>query len=166
MKKLLLSLLLSITTFPTMANLSSNDKHLIEKQLGYLEQSFQQKQWNSVLNIAPPRLLERMASQAGMDVNTFKLSLMNLATSSVKSLRTNSYGYDLTKAISGKTSVRDYAFIPAYYDVNINGKQKQGKAYLLGIEDNKQWYFIHWDNQFKDAMKNAYPDLANIQEPK
>ncbi|MDU8924428.1 hypothetical protein RYD26_05810 [Pasteurellaceae bacterium LIM206] len=167
MKKLLFTLVLAFTgLYATASPLSNADRHAIKNKLTQLETAFQQKQWNTVLNGMPPKLLERMASQSGMTPEMMRQSLLGLASGYMQGLDVQSYGYHLNQAIAGKSaSQRDYAFIPAYYRASLNGKQHQGSPYILGIEDNHQWYFISWTNQFKDAVKQAYPDLANIPEP-
>ncbi len=162
MKKLL-ALLLAVS----MATAAySDDKSDVEEQAKYIQQQVKDKNIAATFEKMPPKLIEKMASMAGAKADDFKKAMIEQAEGGMGMIEVVKATYDMSNVKVEKTSTgRRYAFVPAYTEMKVSGKEMKAPSVLFIFEDEGKWYTMTWQPQMASFVYEAYPDLKDVKAP-
>lgn len=158
----------TLLAFPMFANaLTPEQERQIDQKMQQVVTNLKTGDVPTMLSIMPPKIINVMAKRARTPPKQFKEDMIAFTSGLAENVKFENIHYDLSKGSDGHTSLRDYKFLPYSYNMIMNGKKYPTKENLLFLSDNNQWYVTRLQYQSQlDTVKQAYPDLKDLQLPK
>ncbi len=119
------------------------------------------------LDVMPPKIIDKMAEQAGIDTETFKSAIIQQVEGVMAEIDIEEASYDLEGATTGTSEIgRDYAVIPTRTVMETGDQRVEALGPALALEDEGQWYIVRIESpQHSKVVAEAYPDLADVELP-
>ena len=138
----------------------------IEKIMKETSENIKNKNYSPTIKTLPPKLISNLAKKAQMDENKFKTLLISMMETVMKDAQVESQS-EIDKAKIGRTSAgRTYAVVPSNLKVTMAGQTIDTKGYTLVFKDGKEWYEVNFDDRYLPALKEIYPDIAELDVAK
>lgn len=163
-----LLVLLAACVQPTSArDFSAAERSTLTGQIARFEAALKDDDFDTVGKTVPPKILESIASGAGVSVETLRSALktqMQMALASVKLIE---FGMDMGAARFEQTpDGTPYALIPTRTLMETDGQKIEAKSHTLALIDGGEWYLLRvTDQQQVTILRKVYPAFATVQFP-
>ena len=166
LKRLAFALCLVLPAMPALA-FDDSDKAAITTSFDQLISTLNNGQYDDVLAVTPPRMLDLMAQQAGMTTEALRAVTIAQTRDAFSRVTLESTSYDMDKATIGTSSTgRDYAMIPTTTIVKVGEDRVEATGSTLAVDDDGTWNLIRIESPAHMQMVGqAYPDLADLPLP-
>lgn len=169
MKALFLSFFLVLCNWQGAAArvFTDDEKAALQAQIEHFETALQQGDFSFVAGSIPPKVLDHIATKAGVDVATLKSAMqtqMQIALASVKFL---DFDMDFDKATYKEApDGTPYVLVPSRSLMETKGQKIEAKTSALALIDDGKWYLVRIDDaQQIDIVREVYPSLATVEFP-
>jgi ABC-type Fe3+-hydroxamate transport system substrate-binding protein len=123
----------------------------------------------TVMGVLPPRMLERIASSAGVTTELLLDAMQEQMDEVMQSVTIVSFGMDV--AAAEVVTLEDgfvYAMIPTetVVDLGTEGGKMRANSRTLGLLEDEVWYLVRVDDAQQVAIvREVYPPLVNVEFP-
>lgn len=169
MKALLLSVFLALCFWQgaTAREFTAEEKADLQAQIERFETALKQGDFSFVGESVPPKVLQHIATKAGVDVATLRSAMqtqMQIALASVKFL---DFDMDVDKAAYNEApDGTPYVLVPSRSLMETKGQKIEAKTATLALIDDGKWYLVRIDDaQQINIVREVYPSLANVEFP-
>ncbi len=157
------ALSLAVLTTPALAETQA-DRDTIAAGMDGLIAAISAGEFASTFDTVPPKLLEAMATQAGMSTDQLREAGTAAATAMMGMVKIESYEYDLDGAEFGKTDAREYALIPTSSVMESMGQKLKTTGDTLAMQDEGEWYLLRVEEPAQiELLRSVYPDMADVE---
>jgi len=153
----------------TSYTLPADDRAAIATRITNFERAFLNGNTREVINVVPPRLIQAIASDAGVSEAQLRTAMTSATRSAMAEIKVVSFGMSLEQAKFMTTpSGRPYGLIPTQTVVQApNGIKLQSNNNTLTLEDGGKWHLIRIDDARQiNLMRKVYPDFKGVTFPK
>ena len=169
MKALFLSLCLAVCFWQGVAarEFTAEEKTDLQAQILRFETALKQGDFGVVAESVPPKVLQHIASKAGVDMATLQSAMqaqMQIALASVKFL---DFKMDVDKAAYKQApDGTPYVLVPSRSLMETKGQKIEAKTATLALIDGGKWYLVRIDDaQQINIVREVYPSLATATFP-
>ncbi len=143
------------------------EKAELGSEIDRFDAALTQSDFKSVSNTIPPKVLDAIASKAGItrkQLNAALTTQMQMALASVK-LTEFEMDRDATE-YSQTADGTPYALVPTRTLIEAQGKKMETRSYTLGLIDGERWYLLRVnDAQQLLILREVYPAFAKVEFP-
>lgn len=134
-----------------------NDEQTIRQDIKKMKQAVKEKNGKVVVDMMPEPVLKEMAKMLDLPVADTKKMLVDMTQSMADFEIKMQADLGKIKVYQSKTG-RDYVFVPTV--TTVSGVAVKGK--LFGVKDQGKWSYMSWQEQHKNMVKKAYPDIQKL----
>jgi hypothetical protein len=143
------------------------EKADLQAQIMRFETALKQGDFAVVAESVPPKVLQHIASKAGVDMATLRSAMqvqMQIALASVKFL---DFEMDVDKAAYKQApDGTPYVLVPSRSLMETKGQKIEAKTATLALIDGGKWYLVRIDDaQQINIVREVYPSLATVEFP-
>ncbi|WP_296074441.1 hypothetical protein [uncultured Agrobacterium sp.] len=169
MKALFLSVFLALCFWQgaSAREITAEEKADLQAQIARFETALKQGDFDLVGASVPPKVLQHIATKAGVDVATLRSAMqtqMQIALASVKFL---DFDMDVDKAAYKQApDGTPYVLVPSRSLMETQGQKIEAKTSTLALIDDGKWYLVRIDDaQQINIVREVYPSLATATFP-
>lgn len=169
MKALFLSFFLVLSAWQGAAarEFTSDEKADLQAQIVRFETALKQGDFSVVAESAPPKVLDHIATKAGVGVEQLRSAMqtqMQIAMASVKFL---DFKMDVDKAAYKQApDGTPYVLVPSRSLMETKGQKIEAKTSTLALIDDGKWYLVRIDDaQQINLVREVYPSFATVEFP-
>jgi hypothetical protein len=151
---------------PAARPLSDDESSSLAATVAAFDAAMRNSDYATVVKTIPPRIMEHIAKQAGVEVDALREIVMAQMKATLAEVKLLSFGMDLAKAQRRElTGGEPYVLIPTetVMDAGTGGKFK-AKSDTLALLDAGTWYLLRVNEAEQvTIMRQVYPEFADIE---
>jgi hypothetical protein len=122
----------------------------------------------AVIGTIPPRVLEHIASGAGVGVDELRGLLIKQMEEVLAQATIDSFGMDLAKAEHRELADgTPFALIPTETVMTIDGSKTAMRSHTLALLDEGAWYLVRVsDAKQLEILRRVYPEYVGVEFPR
>ncbi len=169
MKLLNLAAACALLASPTIAReLTSEENSAVQERLDILVAGIEESDGEAIVATLPPRVLELIAEKSsGIDIETLREVMATQITESMQSIEIENVQSDLDAADLSEGEEIEFGYAPFEFDLTQNGSELRINNPILIVHEKSEdaWYALRVDQAQLPLLREAYPDLAEIEVP-
>lgn len=130
--------------------------------------AFETGDYAVMLSAMPPRVLERIASRAGMSPEALLTQLEGQMAALMSQVTIEDFTMDVADATWGETTTGlTYALVPTETILRQAGAGRmRSETTTLALQEEDEWYLVRIDNAQQITMlRDAYPEFGDVTFP-
>ncbi|WP_343312589.1 hypothetical protein AAIB41_06995 [Brucella sp. BE17] len=147
-------------------DVTAEEKQKLEATIASFDKAMRNEDYESITDTIPPRVLEFIAKQANVDVDTLRGVVIQQTKAALGSVKLEDFGMD-TAATKFETlsNGEPFALIPTKTVMNSEETGKiVAKADTLAVLDGGNWYMVRVSEvQQLAILRKAYPEFASVE---
>jgi hypothetical protein len=168
-KLFIAAVLLLVAVAPAMARqLSEAEKASLATTVEGFDAAMAAGDFETIVKTIPPRVLEHIAKQAGVDVAILRQIVIAQMKAALAEVKLVSFGMDVAAAEHKELpNGEPYVLIPTetVMDAGESGKLR-AKSHTLALLDGGAWYLLRVNEaQQVEIMRQVYPEFADVEFP-
>ncbi|MGU3399552.1 hypothetical protein ACLBWS_07375 [Brucellaceae bacterium D45D] len=147
-------------------DVTTAEKQKLEATVASFDKAMRNQDYEAITNIIPPRVLEFIAKQANVDVDTLRGVVIQQTKAALGAVKLEDFGMDIAAAkFAPLSNGEPYALIATKTVMNSEATGKiVAKGDTLAVLDSGNWYLVRVsDVQQLAILRKAYPEFASVE---
>ncbi len=154
---------LGIGTAPA-RDLTQVEKVALVATVERFDSAMRDHRFDQVIEVLPPRIITRLATQAGIDVAMLRETMVQQVNEALKHVGILSFSMNLDRATyQALSDGTPYALIPTETVLRVGSGTTQTDANSLAMMDGGTWYLLDVNKAGQVALlTQAYPEFGGV----
>jgi len=146
--------------------LTGDEKQALEQSVASFDAAMKSEDYTVIANTIPPRVLDFIAKQAGMEVDALREVVVQQMKAALATVKLESFSMDFAALEEKELANGDpYVLIPTETVISSEATGKMvAKSDTLALLDQGKWYLLRVSEAQQVAiLRQVYPEFAAVQ---